>query len=53
MEFDSIKPALQYMALRRVGMPPKDMFYAILMDIGGAAVIKNNYFLNALVNTQL
>ena len=50
--FDTIERAQQYIALRRVGMPSKDVLYAILMDVGGAAVIKSNYSLNALVNAQ-
>ena len=53
MGFDTIERAQQYMALRRVGMPPKDVLYAILMDVGGAAVIKTNYSMDALVNAQL
>ena len=39
------------MALRN-GMPPKDVLYAILMDVGGAAIIQTNYSLNALVKAQ-
>ena len=53
MGFDTIERAQYYIAMRRVEIPPKDVLYAILMDVGGSAVTKTNYSLNALVQAQL